>query len=251
MNSDKNRPIKKWEPSNFSLEANSVWSFPERGDWATHDYEYRGNWSPYVPRNIILRYSSENDWVLDQFVGGGTTLVEAKLLHRNSIGIDVNESALLRCREKCNFERENAGRVIIKKGDARSLDLIPDSKIDLICTHPPYANIINYSEDIKNDISLCSIEEFFAQMSLVAKESHRVLKKGKFCAVLIGDMRKYGSVIPLGFRVMNIFERVGFKLKESIIKHQHNCRSTKSWAEKSTKRNFLLLAHEYLFVFMK
>ena len=36
----------KWEPDNFQLEHNSVWSFPKRGNWATHDSNYRGNCSP-------------------------------------------------------------------------------------------------------------------------------------------------------------------------------------------------------------
>ena len=54
--------------------------FKDRGDWATHSGKYRGNWSPYVPRNLILRYSKPGDWILDQFMGSGTTLVEAKLL---------------------------------------------------------------------------------------------------------------------------------------------------------------------------
>src|SRR5438309_3287885 len=39
-------------------ERNTVWSFPERGKWATHDGQYRGNWSPFVPRNLILRYTA-------------------------------------------------------------------------------------------------------------------------------------------------------------------------------------------------
>ena len=95
----------KWEPDNFELETNTVWAFPERGKWATHDAKWRGNWSPYIPRNIILRYSQEGDLILDQFAGGGTTLVEAKLLNRNIIGVDVNPIALERCAEKCNFER--------------------------------------------------------------------------------------------------------------------------------------------------
>ena len=243
--------INKWEPTNFKLETSSIWSFPHRGDWATHDSKYRGNWSPYVPRNIILRYSKEQDWVLDQFAGGGTTLIEAKLLNRNIIGIDVNDTALVRCQEKCNFERDNAGKVVIKKGNACCLEFIPDSKIDLICTHPPYADMIKYSEKTENDISLHSIDGFLSQMVLVAKESYRVLKKGKFCAFLIGDMRRHGNVIPLGFRLLEVFESAGFTLKETIIKQQHNCRSTDEWIEMSTKRNFLLLTHEYLFVLKK
>ena len=84
----------KWEPDDFELEKSSVWSFPERGEWATHDSKYRGNCSPYVIRNLLLRYSKEGDWVLDQFVGGGTLLVEAKLLSRNAVGVDVNPRAL-------------------------------------------------------------------------------------------------------------------------------------------------------------
>ena len=46
--------------------------------------------SQEIPRNIILRYSQPGDLVLDQFAGGGTTLVEAKLLNRNIIGIDLS-----------------------------------------------------------------------------------------------------------------------------------------------------------------
>ena len=233
--------IKKWQPDDFELEMNTVWSFPKRGNWATHDAKWRGNWSPYIPRNILLRYSQESDWVLDQFAGGGTTLVEAKLLNRNIIGVDVNDVAL----EEAN------GIVHIQKGDARNLDFIYDESIDLVCTHPPYANIIEYSEDIAEDISRLKVKEFLVAMEQVAKESYRVLKKGKFCAILMGDTRQKGHVIPMSFEVMKIFEATGFKTKEIIIKEQHNCRATGFWKTNSVKYNFLLLAHEYLFVFRK
>ena len=99
------KTIKKWGPDNFELEMTTHWSFPKRGDWATHDAKWRGNWSPYIPRNIMLRYSQEGDFVLDQFAGGGTTLVEAKLLNRNIIGVDINDIALNRCKEKVDFEK--------------------------------------------------------------------------------------------------------------------------------------------------
>ena len=244
--------IIKWEPENFELEKTTHWSFPQRGDWATHDAKWRGNWSPYIPRNIILRYSEEKDLILDQFVGGGTTLVEAKLLNRNIIGIDVNDVALNRCKEKINFEHEGAdGEVFLRKGDARNLDFIPENSIDLICTHPPYANIIEYSEDIEEDLSRLKIKDFLEEMKKVASESYRVLKKDKFCAVLIGDTRQKGHMIPLSFYVMQVFEEAGFKMKEMIIKEQHNCKATGFWKTNSIKYNFLLIAHEHLFIFRK
>ncbi|MCI6506300.1 MAG: site-specific DNA-methyltransferase, partial [Ruminococcus sp.] len=54
-----NKRITKWEPDDFELEMTTHWSFPDRGKWATHDAKWRGNWSPYIPRNILLRYSNE------------------------------------------------------------------------------------------------------------------------------------------------------------------------------------------------
>lgn len=246
------KPITKWEPDNFELEMTTHWSFPQRGDWATHDAKWRGNWSPYIPRNILLRYSKEGDLVLDQFAGGGTTLVEAKLLKRNIIGVDVNNVALKRCREKLNFNHKAAdGKVFLYRGDARCLDFIENDSIDLICTHPPYANIIKYSEDIPEDLSLLKVKDFLEEMKRVASECYRVLKKEKFCTILMGDTRQKGCMIPMSFEVMHIFKNIGFKLKEIIIKEQHNCKATGYWKTNSIKYNFLLIAHEYLFVFKK
>ena len=108
---------------------------------------------------------------------------------------------------------------------------------------------IKYSKGIEGDISLLGVEDFLTEMRKVAEESFRVLKKGKMCAVMIGDVRKYGKVIPLGFRMMECFLQAGFTNKEIIIKEQHNCRSTNYWEKRNN--NFLLLAHEYIFVFQK
>lgn len=240
----------KWEPDDFELEKSSVWSFPERGNWATHDSKYRGNCSPYVVRNLLLRYSKEGDWILDQFAGGGTTLVEAKLLNRNIIGTDINPAALGRCKEKIAFEYGYA-KIEVREADARTLDFVKDGSIDFICTHPPYADIIKYSDGIGGDISLLDYENFLDAMGQVAKEAFRVLKKGKYCAFVIGDIRQKGSVRPLGFDTMRVFEEAGFKLKEIVIKQQHNCKMTAKWEKISIEKNFLLLSHEYIFILKK
>ncbi|MDY3333199.1 MAG: class I SAM-dependent methyltransferase [Gallibacter sp.] len=168
------------------------------------------------------------------------------------IGVDVNDIALERCKEKTSFEHEGAkGKVYLHKGDARNLDFISDESVDLICTHPPYADIIKYSENIDEDLSRLKVKDFLEEMKKVAYESYRVLKKDKFCAVLMGDTRQKGHMIPMSFDVMKIFQDAGFNLKELIIKEQHNCRATGYWKTNSIKYNFLLIAHEYLFVFRK
>lgn len=235
----------------FELETNTVWSFPERGKWATHDSKYRGNFSPYVAKNIILRYSKENDLVLDQFVGGGTTLIECKLNNRNAIGVDINLAAVKITKQKLQFDSSYNPQIQVLQGTATKLSGVADNSIDLICTHPPYADIIKYSDGIDGDLSLLPNKLFVSQMETVASECYRVLKKDKFCAIVMGDTRKNGNVQPLGFEVMQRFIAAGFRQKEIIIKEQHNCKATGFWKTNSEKYNFLLLAHEYIFVFKK
>ncbi len=242
--------INCYEPEGFKPETTSVWSFPERGSWATHNSAYRGNWSPYVPRNVILRYSNQNDLVLDQFIGSGTTAVEALLLNRNIIGFDINPTAIEIVRKNISsIPSECKAKIYVQ--DALNMHFLKDESIDLICTHPPYSNIIKYSADIEDDLSLLGENEFLLSMKKVASESYRVLKKDKYLAYLMADIRKNGFIVPLGFKTLNTFLETGFKLKEIVIKMQHNCNSTRKWVDKSRQYNFLLIAHEYLFVLKK
>lgn len=243
--------IKEWEPKDFKMEFTTLWSFKNRGSWATHNGKYRGNWSPYIPRNLILRYSKEGDIVLDPFLGSGTTLVETKLLKRKGIGIDINPTSIKISQDNLNFNKNSDYEPVLINKDSRKLDYIDNNSIDLICAHPPYSNIIRYSENISGDLSHLDVDEFLLEMSTVAQELFRVLKRNKYCAILIADTRRNKHIIPLGFQVMQVFLNAGFVLKENIIKQQHNCQATGFWYNKSIDYNFLLIAHEYLFVFRK
>ena len=243
--------INNLEPKDFEEQHTTVWSFLERGDWATHSPAYRGNWSPYIPHNLILKYSKPGDVVLDNFCGGGTTAIEAKLLSRRCLALDINDQAIALTKKNLSFEvsLEVDYKPRVVQGDARNLSMIPDQQIDLICSHPPYSQAIRYSKDTSGDLSHLDIEPFLEEMLLVAKESYRVIKGGGHCAILIGDFRKNKRVVPLGFNLMKVYQAAGFNLKEIILKEQHNCTMTKKWKDKALKFGFLLLMHEYIFVF--
>ncbi len=256
--------INGFQPEGFELEPTNVWSFPRRGGWATHylNARYRGNWAPQVARNLILRYSREGDVVLDPFVGSGTTLIEAKLLFRSAIGVDVNLDAVMLTLDRLRFDYrpldvDEKPRTWIRVfvGDARNLDKIGNESVDLIATHPPYADIIGYSKNSdrpEGDLSkVHSVEEFVGEMGKVAGEFFRVLKPGRYCAVLVGDTRRRKHHVPISFRVMQAFLDAGFILKEDIIKLQHNMKVTPLWRKRSAELNFLLLQYEHLFVFRK
>jgi len=280
-------------------ETTTVWSFPVRGAWGTHNGKYRGNFAPQVARNVLEMYSRQGDLVLDPMAGGGTTLIECKLLGRRFIGADINPAAVKLCEKAVDFcvedakanpkpearnpkqvqnsnysnSKQNTGMAgqaedkqisrcarndtqsggMIVCADARDLSFIADGSVDLILTHPPYMNIIRYSDrPIEGDLSnISTVKKFRGQIRIVADEFFRVLKGGGHCAILIGDTRRGRHFVPLAYRVMDEFLGAGFVLKEDIIKVQHNCGSTSRWVGKAAKAGFYLIMHEHLFVFRR
>jgi DNA modification methylase len=243
----------KLHPEEFNLECTTVWAFPRRGKWATHTSDWRGNWSPEVARNLILRYSKEGDVLLDSMIGGGTTAIEAKILNRNIIYSDVNKVAIDRTKKALRFKVKNKSWQKGYKWDSRNLSKIKDGTVDFVLTHPPYVDIIKYSEGkLIDDLSnIHDIDAFADEMEKVAREFYRVLKPGKFCAILMGDTRRQKMYQPLAYKVMDRFLKSGLLLKEDIIKRQFNCKATGFWVTKSKEANFLLIMHEHLFIFQK
>ena len=239
-------------PEDYKCERTTVWSYPKRGAWATHNPQYRGNWPPQVARNIIELYSSPGDIVLDPMVGGGTTPVECKLLERNSISVDINPDAARITLDRLDFDASSSDtNHQVYVGDVRNLDLLEDESIDLIATHPPYVNIIHYAPLVRGDLSgISDYKLFFKEFRKAISEMFRVLKPGRYCAVMIGDTHSSSHFVPFSTHMMLDFLATGFILKEDIIKKEWNCESDR-YLNKYGDADFLLTMHEHIFVFRK
>lgn len=253
-------------PEELTDVSTTVWSFPKRGAWATHKGDYRGNWPPQMARALILRYTAPGETVLDPMVGSGTTAIEAKLLGRNCIAVDIELGAVMltlhrlyhleKALKKVSGEVgeigiENIERCWVKvfQGDARRLELLEDDSIDLIATHPPYFRIIRYGSEGNLSV-MRRLEDYLRAMKEFARECYRVLKRGRHMAVLIGDTRMHKHYVPISHHVLDIFLREGFILAEEVVKIQHNMKTTREvW--KKRERDFLLIFHEKLFIFRK
>ncbi len=198
-------------------------------------------------------YSKEGEYILDPMVGGGTTLIEAKLLGRNALGMDINLDFVKLSEQAVDFEGYPRPRLKVEVGDARDLSFLKADSIDLVVTHPPYMNIIRYSEGkIPEDLSnIGSMPKFLDEIEKIAAELLRVLKPDRHCAILVGDTRRGKHYVPLAFNTMLRFQKAGFILREDIVKVQHNCDSTKRWEAKAKQGKFYLIMHEHLFIFRK
>lgn len=253
--------IEYWEPKDKDfineLDKTTIWKFRKRGDWATHSGNYRGNWPPQIPRYFLEKYTKPGDWVFDGFMGGGTTIIECRLLGRNAIGYDINPFAVKLTKKQLDMIEKvrkktlvelPISKIKIKVHDVRDLSLIKGNSIDLICTHPPYFNSLKYTYEIKDDLSrINDINAFLTEISSIAEDFYRILKPGKICAILIGDVRIKKNMFPLSFKLMDIFIKKGFILKDTIIKEQFNDRSTAFYVNQKIRR----INHEYLYIFEK
>ena len=77
---------------NYSeLNTDSLWIIPKRASDGAHKGDYHGNFVPQIPKEFLTRFTKEGGWMLDLFVGSGTSLIEAKKLGRNAIGFDVSK----------------------------------------------------------------------------------------------------------------------------------------------------------------
>jgi DNA modification methylase len=138
-------------------------------------------------------------------------------------------------------------------GDARRLDKILDNSIDLVATHPPYLNIIEYSESgVEGDLSRTrSLDEYLRLFRQVAREIYRVLKPGGVLGVLVGDTRIKKHYVPVTHYVLLTLLDAGFVLREEVIKIQHKMKTTREVWRKLRERDFLLIYHEKLFILEK
>ena len=79
----------------------------------THTYyRYPARFSPEFINTIIDLFSKPGDLIIDPFVGGGTSLVEARALGRQSLGIDLNSLATFIAKTKTTILNDHDVKIV-------------------------------------------------------------------------------------------------------------------------------------------
>ena len=252
--------LSKWKES--EIWTDSLWIIPERDKTGKHDGFYHGNFIPQIPRQLILRYTKKNEVVFDPFVGSGTTAYETENLNRNFIGIDIQKK-LINYVEK-NIEGKNNFFGLIV-GDSTRAETFNKAKellekhkrknIQLAILHPPYADIIKFS-NLKVDLSNTkSLKEFLEKFAEVLKNTIEILENNRYLAIVIGDKYTAGKWVPLGFYCMNEAQKLGLTLKSVIIKNMAGNRAKQNkesiWRYRALTSDYYIFKHEYIFLFKK
>jgi len=254
--------LNKWKEYNDII-TDSLWIFDKRDRSGVHLGWYWGNFIPQIPRQLMLRFTKKMDWVLDTFLGSGTTLIECKRLGRNGIGIELNPDVVEKAKSLIDKE-PNSFNVItdVIVGDSTKINfekLLKKRNIknfQLIIMHPPYHDIIKFSDDPRDLSNAKSVEKFLEMFGKVVDNVLPILEKGRYMAVVIGDKYSKGEWIPLGFYVMNeVLKRKEFILKSIIVKNFEDTRGKRDqkelWRYRALVGGFYVFKHEYILLFQK
>ena len=199
MESDKGRSL------DTDINVDSLWLIGPRAKGGKRENNYHGNFVPQIPEQMLRRYTKEGGVVLDMFMGSGTVLYEAETLARSYIGFDINDEIIAKVQNKMkgsnakylihNCDVTNSEKVSLALSD----DLISLEKtgVDLIMAHPPYLDIIKFTNKTEDLSNISNVNSFIKQFIKGVRNVWPFLKDNQYFVLVIGDLWRNSEVILL------------------------------------------------------
>lgn len=265
----KTKPYNDIDLNNWKLyshiKTGSLWEFSSRDKSNGHSYDYHGNYIPQIATQLFERFTKKNDVILDLFFGSGTSGIEALNMERRCIGVELKEDMVDYVSKKFT-KRELVSKMNIICADSASLnakekiearlEIMGKKAAQFLVLHPPYDDIIKFS-DKKEDLSNCATtEEFYELFKKVAKNGYDLLEKKRFAALIIGDKYANSRLVNLSFECQKRMEELGFITKAVIVKNITGNEKAKGkqanlWRYRALAGGFYTFDHEYIIIFQK
>ena len=252
--------MKNWKEYG-DIYTDSLWIVNRRDNSGAHNFKYHGNFIPQIPHQLLSRYTKKGDWVLDPFLGGGTTLIEAQRMGRNAIGIELQKQVAEETELRIKSEENEEVKTFVINGNSKCYDIksfLNEKGIDqvqFVLFHPPYWDIIKFSDDEDDLSNSDSLDSFKEDFGAVIDNCTEVLENNRYCGVVIGDKYANSQIVPLGFICMNLFLERGFILKAIIVKNigdtEGKANQQVIWRYRAMSADYYVFKHEYIMVFKK
>lgn len=180
--------------------------------------------------------------VLDPMCGSGSTLVTAERLGLQGVGLELSEEyvelanarlAGLRSTLSPNTGRQEshgaAGSVVHQASAVDLLQYVEPESVDLCVCSPPYWNILNQKRtadykqirhygNLDGDLgTIADYEAFLDAVTDVFRDVLRTLKPGRYCCVVVMDLRKKSRFFPLHSDLATRLAQAGYVFDDLII----------------------------------
>jgi DNA modification methylase len=218
-------------------------------------------------RSIACFMNSQDHRVIDPFSGVGTTVLAAREAGKLGIGIEISpefaEIARSRLAQSPLMVETSGGDGVIHTDNALNLlNYVQPETIDFCLTSPPYWDILlqqrtaDYKEqrDYGNTVGdLGKIQDYQAFIKALADVMHHVflaLRPGKYCLMVVMDIRKKARFYPFHSDLANAMQEIGFIYDDLIIwdrRHEYNNMRPLGYPHKFRINK----AHEYILIFQK
>ena len=245
------------------VNVDSLWLIGPRAKGGKRENNYHGNFVPQIPSDLMRRFTDPGGIVVEPFMGSGTTLFECERLHRKYIGFDINSSIVDFVKGKMlgaykdyaihllDAASEKAGTMV-----RRDLEHFDRYDADLMILHPPYFDIIKFSDQQCDLSNAKTMDDYLAMYRSVVDRQLPFVRKNGHLAVVAGDLYRNSEVVPLGFMLLNAtLQDRPLKLKGIIIKDMVGNRAKLGlealWRKRALRSDYYLFKHEYIFVFRK
>ncbi|MEK6876689.1 MAG: site-specific DNA-methyltransferase [Nanoarchaeota archaeon] len=210
-----------------------------------------------VERLIDIFTNSKNQLILDPFMGSGSTLIAAQNKGLKGIGFEINKEYISMTKNrlenvyKTMFNRKSNYEIINDSAENLNKYLSPDA-VDLTVTSPPYWDILNrkrsadrktirnYGNSETDFGNIESYDHFLFSLQSVFKKVYDVTKSGRYCIVIVMDIRKNSTLYTLHSDLAKKMEEINFSLKDIII-----------WDRQKEYNNMRPLGYPYSFVVNK
>jgi DNA modification methylase len=218
-----------------------------------------------VKRLIEVFMRKQDRLVLDPFAGIGSTLVAARELNKEGIGIELSPEFSAKARNRfaqLSLLYQTPSPAIYT---ANALDLsqyIQEESIDFVCTSPPYWDILSekrtadykeirhYGYEAEDLGKINDYQDFLDQLKKVFIEVYKVMRKGAYCCVIVMDIRKKNKFYPFHSDIANFMQEIGFIYDDLIIwdrRHEYNNMRPLGYPYVFRVNK----AHEYILIFQK